>query len=81
MSAEDAACNKIAELALNDREVGCKPFSAAAPTPIFVVCSGVRWAGRAIFGGQTRDLSLKPLLGTGSGPPACRGAGAQCSCC
>lgn len=46
MSAEDAACNKVTELALNDREVGCMPFPAAAPVYIFVLCPGVR-AGHA----------------------------------
>ena len=47
MSVEDAACNKITELVLNDREVGCMPFPAAAPMHTFVSCSGVRWAGQA----------------------------------
>ena len=38
MSAEDAACNKITELALNDREVGCMLLSAAAPIHTMFCC-------------------------------------------
>lgn len=37
MSAEDAACNKITELALNDRKVGCMLFPAAAPILYYVL--------------------------------------------
>ena len=37
MSAEDAACNKVTELALNDREVGCMPSSNCSSLARFVL--------------------------------------------